>query len=318
MSFNKIKGHDRIIGILKGYMQQSRLGRSYLFLGPDSIGKKMLARTLAKGLNCRQQDLEPCDCCPSCLKIEENRHPDVYCIDDSESDSIKIEDIRKLQKDINLRPYEGRTKVFIVDNAHNLTPEASGAFLKILEEPPENSLILVITSKPALLFKTIISRCQILRFYPMRRQALKDMLITEYGVNAALAHFLGFFSEGRLGLALRLKDTDIFEKKNRIIDCLGIKQRSVPDKFFVDSREDMRSMLNILAVWFRDVYLKKSGMPLSELVNIDRKDEVVEAAGTYSFASLDETFNCISDSLLRIEQNINIKLLLSNLRYTIK
>lgn len=318
MSFRAIKGQDKLIEVLRGYARQSRLGSSYLFLGPEGVGKKMVAKELAKSLNCQSGAFDPCGSCPSCLKIDANQHPDVYLMDDSESDSIKIEDIRRLQKDINLRPYEGKYKVFIIDNAHNLTPEASGAFLKILEEPPKNSLIVMITSKQALLFKTIISRCQILRFYPMQRAELKNVLLNDYGLDNIQAHFLSFFSEGRLGLGLRLKDSDIFKKKNTVIDSFGLRRKSAAEKFPVETRQDMRVMLNLLACWFRDVYLSKSGLPFDEMVNIDRKNELVEAAQTYSFAFLDEAFNCISDSLLRIEQNINIKLLLSNLSYTVR
>lgn len=318
MSFSSIKGHDKLIEVLRGYALQARLGNSYLFLGADGVGKKMVAKELAKSLNCLSGEFDPCGRCPSCLKIEADQHPDVYLMDDSESDSIKIEDIRRLQKEINLRPYEGKYKVFIIDNAHNLTPEASGAFLKILEEPPKNSLIVMVTSKQALLFKTIISRCQILRFYPMRRSELKNVLVNDHGMDNIQAHFLSFFSEGRLGAALRLKDGDIFKKKNAVIDSFGLRRKSAAEKFSVETRQDIRVMLNLLAAWYRDVYLSKSGLPLDEMVNIDRKDELAEAAQTYSFASLDEALNCISDSLLRIEQNINIKLLLSNLSYTVK
>ncbi len=317
MSFSDIKGQARPIEIIKEYIRQPSVSRGYLFSGPDGIGKRLSAKTLAKALNCQAEALEPCDRCPSCLKIEQNQHPDVHLIDDSDSNSIKIEDIRTLQKNINLRPYEGRKKVFIIDNAHNLTPEAANALLKILEEPPKDSLLILVSSKVALLFKTIISRCQILKFYPLERIALEALLKNDYGLDDNLAHFLSFFSEGRLGFALRLKDTDIFGEKNRIIDEFCFNNKSNFNNFAGLDKQEFRDTLNILAAWFRDVYLLKSGLPHGQLINLDRKQDLARAAQLYSFFRLEEALNCLSDSLLRLKQNINLKLLISNLKWSL-
>lgn len=320
MSFSAIKGQDRPIGIIREYIKQTRVGRGYLFTGPEGVGKRLAAKTFAKALNCECQDSDPCDQCASCLKIEGAQHPDVHSIGESGIDSsasVKIEDIRQLQKEANLRPYEGRQKIFIIDNAHNLTPEAGNALLKVLEEPPKDSSIILISAKAALLFKTIISRCQIVKFYPMERPELSGMLTRDYGLSNDFAHFLAFFSEGRIGQALRLKDTDIFAKKNTVIDGFCIGRKSVSGAMGDETRQGMRGILNILAVWFRDVYLLKAGMPDTELINLDRKQDLLRAAAGYSFAGLDNILNFISDSLLRIEQNVNSKLLLSNLKWSL-
>lgn len=317
MSFGDIKGQASPIEIIKGYIKQPSSSRSYLFSGPDGIGKRLSAKTLSKALNCQTQAIDSCDRCSSCLKIEQNQHPDVHLIDDSDSNSIKIEDIRTLQKSINLRPYEGRKKVFIIDNAHNLTSEAANALLKILEEPPKDSVLILVSSKIMLLFKTIISRCQILKFYPMERTALEALLKNDYGLNDGQAHFLSFFSEGRLGFALKLKDTDIFKEKNRIIDEFCIGKKSNFNNFAALDKQEFRDMLNILAAWFRDIYLVKSGLPYRQLINLDRKQDLARAVELYSFLRLDEALNCLSDSLLRLKQNINVKLLLSNLKWSL-
>lgn len=329
MPFNDIKGQERPIEIIKEHIKQSRLAHAYLFCGPEGVGKKLLAKTLAKAVNCLKLDNDSCDSCVPCLKIDKNQHPDVHFLDDGvcedpsaltqvDAKSVKIDDIRNLQKEANLRPYEGKIKVFIIDNAHNLTPEAANALLKVLEEPPKDSLIILISSKVPVLFKTIISRCQILKFYPMPRNVLSDILRKDYNLDDNLAHFLAFFCEGRLGAALKLQDSGIFSEKNRIIDELCMTDKPVLVKMPVQTRQDMRGILNILALWFRDIYLLKSGMPLMELINIDRKDDLLKASRRYSFVKLDETISLISDSLLQIEQNINIKLLFANLKWAIK
>ncbi len=334
MSFKDIKGQDKPTQILKEYIKHSRLTGSYLFVGEEGIGKKLFAKTLAKAVNCEGGVVDSCDKCASCLKIEKGRHPDVHIIGgpDSpgvnlehsqamgieDSDSIKIEYIRQLQKDINLKPYEGRKKVFIIDNAHNLTAEAGNALLKILEEPPLNSLIILISSKASLLFKTIISRCKMMKFYPLQRTELEEVLKKDFRLDDNLAHFLAYFCEGRIGRALKLKDTDILRERDRTIDTFTLARRPVQDKLSTENRSSVCAHLNILAAWFRDMYLIKIGAPYRELINLDRKAELLRLMHRYTYVDLYEAFNSISGSLLNLERNINIKLLLTNLKWSLK
>ncbi|MFA5411181.1 MAG: AAA family ATPase [Candidatus Omnitrophota bacterium] len=324
MSFADIKGQDQAVERLKEYLRQGRLASSYLFLGPDGVGKCLAARTLAKAINCLEDNLDSCGRCPSCLKIEKNGHPDVHILGSSSgetlaaSGTIKIEDIRQMQKEINLKSYEGKLKVFIIDNAHRLTAEASGALLKTLEEPPAESLIILLSSKPALLFKTVISRCQVLKFLPLPRIKLEEILQKDYRFDSREAHFLAYFCEGRLGYAMRLKELDIFREKNRIIEGLGSPGILAPGEDLAESRESLRQGLNILAAWFRDIYMIKTGSIHKELINFDRREQLLRLMNRYSFSELDEILKYISDSLLYLEQNINVKLLLSNLKYLMK
>lgn len=314
MSFKDIKGQDKSIAILKGYLASRSVKGAYLFSGPEGVGKCLIAKTFAKVLNCLTKNDDSCDTCSSCLNIERNQHPDVHFIDSSNSHPIKIEFIRDLKKDIYLLPYQGKMKVFIINDAHNLTAEAQNALLKILEEPPVNSLIILISSKPALLFKTIISRCKTIRFYPLKRKTLEELLKKDYNLDNTLAHFLAYFSDGRLGYALRLKDTDILREKNRVIDEFSVKRDLSRENLSKGEKPDLRIYLNILAAWFRDIYLLKIGMPQTELINYDRKTELLRFMGRYSLFDLDEILNFISNSLLYLEQNVNVRLLVSNLK----
>mgnify|MGYP001611627686 CR=1 FL=1 len=314
MSFKNILGQDKPINILKGYIEQSRLAGGYLFVGPEGVGKKLVAQTLAKVVNCQEETLDACDRCASCCKVDKNQHPDVHIIESTDreinpvrsttqmntsekaSNGIKIEYIRQLQNDISYKPYEGRKKVFIIDNAHRLTAEAQSALLKILEEPPSDSLIILISDKPALLFKTIISRCKILKFSPLERAKLKEILKKDYSLGNEIAHFLAYFSEGRFGRALKLKDTDILREKNRIIDNFALSGKPASlDNLSIQNKEEVRGYLNILATWFRDIYLIKIGMAHSEIINFDRKDDLLVAMSRLTFLDLNGILDYISD-----------------------
>ncbi|MCX5709777.1 MAG: DNA polymerase III subunit delta' [Candidatus Omnitrophica bacterium] len=328
MSFKDILGQENSINQLRSHIKEERLEGGYLFTGPDGVGKKFTALTIAKAINCQEQDSEPCEICPACKKINSGQHPDIHLIDadtpvDSElkegsadtggSEALKIGHVRQLQKEISLRPYEAKRKVFIIDNAHNLTPAASNALLKILEEPPKMSLIILVTDKPARLFKTIVSRCKIIKFPALNRKELEEVLRKDYGLDSSYAHFLAYFCEGRIGKALALKDTDILREKNAAIDDLALSTEIKAGSVDLKDREAVRGYLNVLATWFRDICLLKTGMPAEEAINSDRGRELAVWADKLTFAQLNSVMDAVSDSILYLERNINTKLLLLNL-----
>ncbi|PIP19279.1 MAG: hypothetical protein COT38_00400 [Candidatus Omnitrophica bacterium CG08_land_8_20_14_0_20_41_16] len=332
MPFSDIRGQDRPVEIIKAYIKNGRLEGGYLFTGPAAIGKKMTAKILSQALNCIGNNNEACGLCPSCLKIERNNHPDVHIISNDESqvnpvrntmqgnvnkmvsNGVKIDAIRRLQKEISLKAYEGRFKVFIIDNAHTLTSEASNCLLKVLEEPPRGSLIILVTDKPNLLFKTITSRCKVLKFRAIKREELEAVLKKDYGLDNGFAHFLAYFSEGRLGEALKLKDTDILNFKNSIIDKFAVPSTLNIEGIKVEDRRDVRLSLNILSAWFRDLYFMKSGMPDLELINYDRRPDLLKTVNRFSHAQLYRIVNVISNTMSYLEHNINTRLLLYNLK----
>ena len=149
-------------------MISNKVSGGYIFSGPEGIGKKMVAKIIAQKLNCTADLNKPCGSCSSCLRIQKLQHPDVHIIENDES-QIKIEDIRDIKREASFRPYEGVMKVFIIDNAHKLNSEAANALLKILEEPPKDSVIILITHKVQTIFKTVLSRCKQIRFASLAR-----------------------------------------------------------------------------------------------------------------------------------------------------
>jgi len=323
MSFKAIKGLDQPINFLQESIKQQQLAGAYLFIGPEGVGKAFVAKTLAKVVNCQEESFDSCDKCSSCIKIEKNQHPDIHFINpggiDNQGDSelIKIEEIRQLHRDINLRPFEAKYKVFIINNAHQLTAESANALLKILEEPPRNSLIILISSKFNRLFKTIISRCRIVKFSPLPRKELEAALRSEYHLLSDQAHFLAYLAEGRLGSALALKDTNIFAEKNELIDEF-LSSGSNVDQLATKDRESLRRYLNLLAVWLRDLYLVKSGLSHAEIINLDRKEQLLKIMSHYSYSELDEALKFVSQALMYLEQNVNAKLIFANLKGILK
>ncbi len=318
MAFRDIKGQARPIELFKGYLKTGNVPGAFLFCGPDGAGKYLSAINFAQALNCLVNKDDACGSCVSCVKIAGQAHPDIHEISAQDSDEIKIEQIRELKRSINLRPYEARRKVFIINDAHRLNPESSNALLKVLEEPPGSSLIILITAKLQLLFKTIISRCQLIRFYPLGREELRDILARDYSVPEAQAHYLSYYCEGRLGGALRLAESDSLAFKNSVIDGFVFSRgTSFIDELAKKERSQIAGQINILAGWFRDIYFAQIGMPAATFINLDREDGIFSAAARYSQSELNEIMTTLTKSLAYLEGNINTKLLLSNLRIEI-
>ncbi len=161
--FDQIVGHHQIKTFFSNALQKERLFSSYLFTGPEGIGKKKTAISIAAMLNCKSPDNAPCGTCRSCLKIQEGVHVDVTIIE-AEKDEILSEQAEGILDAMQFAPFEGKVRVFIIDNAHQLNPTSGNMLLKTLEEPPEGNCFFLITSKPDSLLPTIRSRCQEVSF----------------------------------------------------------------------------------------------------------------------------------------------------------
>lgn len=300
--------------LIKSAWENRRLASCYLFLGPTGTGRLFMARRLAKAVNCEARSFPPCLACSSCQKIENNNYPDVHYIQKEDSNFIKIEQIHQMRSSISLRPFEGKCKVFIILNAEDLTEEASNCLLKIIEEPPANSLLILIASDLRRILATIISRCQKIRFFPLGRQEAETVLNRDYHLEQSLSHWLAFAFEGRLGEALRLKDNELLNEKNQIIRYF-IRGSGLAESLYGSiDRDKLSWILKILISCVRDLYLLKIGTDDRELINQDARDELFNLSQKFSFADLDCMLQQLCDWLYNVKQNINPRLLIDNLR----
>lgn len=210
MKFSTIEGHEKSIEILKRAIANNALAHAYLFSGQAGIGKKKTALALAAAVNCLNAWPEGgCGECPSCRKVDKLGHPDVHVLV-PDGDEIKIDQIRQVQADFALKPFEGTKKVLIIDNAESMNAAASNAFLKTLEEPPGDALIVLITAMPRSLLSTIRSRCQEITFQPLARNTLARALVQRRGLSEEDAWFIAALAQGSMGRGLEM---DIDQEK---------------------------------------------------------------------------------------------------------
>src|SRR5262245_1668049 len=163
MGFDGLAIPERVRQVLLQTVKYQRLPPAYLFVGPAGVGKRATAMALAKALNCPAQTGDACEQCAVCLRIERHLHPDIHLVE-PQGHVIKIDQVRQLREALGLQAYEGRVKVAILDDVGKLTVEGSNALLKVLEEPPAQTLFVLICQSLGTLPATVISRAQILRF----------------------------------------------------------------------------------------------------------------------------------------------------------
>ncbi len=204
MSLDRIRGQTRALNLIRRAVEAERLPHALLFSGPEGVGKRTAALELAKALNCAGGAApDACDACPSCRLVGCEAHPDILVVaPEGGSRSLKIAQVREVERHAVLSPYAGRRKVALVDAAEAMTQEAANAFLKTLEEPPGGAVLILISSAPMSLLPTIRSRCQEVRFGPLP-EVVVVALLAEAGIDPAEARRAADLGAGGVGQAMR-------------------------------------------------------------------------------------------------------------------
>lgn len=222
-SFSNIAGHNNAKKLLCSALKNQKIAQGYLFIGVEKLGKFLLAKEFAKSLSCLNGSPgNSCGICPKCSRIENETDPDVLFINSAKnrildkegevSKVIPVEEIRTLQHHLSLFPYDSKYKIAVIDEAHKLTEQAINAFLKTLEEPKGNSVIILVADNSKFLLKTLISRMQVIRFWPLKDEVVESFLINR-GTVAQKAKDISAISAGKPGLA-----TDFAKNEQKIID----------------------------------------------------------------------------------------------------
>ena len=209
MSFRDIRDQDVPVRLLRNMLRRKRIPNGLLFWGPGGVGKRLAAIEMAKAINCARHGEDACDACLSCRKIKSGNHPDVTVVGPvKKSRIIDVEAIGSINELAGLRPFESTWRVFVLQEADRMGVPAQNHFLKTLEEPPGNSLFILVTEYPGLLLSTIRSRCQRVRFGALRPETVTDLLLRERGLPRALAESIAAVAQGQISRALDLVDSN--------------------------------------------------------------------------------------------------------------
>ena len=319
MGLNDIIGQEKAITILLGILQRQRLASAYLFTGEAGIGKKTAAINFAKAVNCLNVPPssihgsegpltagsrpssslvhDACDACASCHKIDAGTHPDVIIVEPVER-LIRIEEIRAIEEALSFTPFEGKKKVVIVNDADTMNPAASNTFLKTLEEPPDDSLIILIASRPDSLLPTIRSRCSPILFHPLSLDSCRKILdgrIAAESIDEAVR-----LSLGRPGLAV---SRDIREDRDWFIDLFKAMLKAEKDSWA--DRQDMERWFDMVQTLMRDLAVFKiTGSP-EQLYNADLAENLERLGKSTGLQGIINIYNELSFVRAMLFFNLN-------------
>lgn len=247
--FENIIGNKRNKEILKKAIEINKTSHSYIFCGTEGIGKKLIAKELAKKILCLKEKANDCDC-KSCIEFDSDNNPDFQLIE-SVDGKIKIEQIRQMQRKVAEKPIISNNKVYIIDEADTMTTEAQNCLLKTLEEPPEYITIILICTNEGNLLSTIKSRCTRIQFEPIKDEEIKEYVKTKLP-DEQISEKLIELAQGSIGKAIKLNERkDIYENIENILvsmqcrDLIDIVQMS---EVIYKSKEEIKSILEYINV----------------------------------------------------------------------
>lgn len=331
--FDHIAGNARVKEVLKRMLDSGRLPGALLFAGEEGVGKKLFALEVARALNCRTpRDNEACGDCPACTRIgkinyperedadEWNQiiwtdHPDVGLVV-APKRVLRVEQMRQIEKEANFRPFEGKARVFLVDEADKLNDASANALLKVLEEPPRTSHLILITARPAMLLPTILSRCQMIRFAPLTPDEIESHLTKKKLVDKRTAGIRARAAGGSMGRALS-GDLVTFTSQRKamlkVLNALVVSEnraellRSAEQLNEAQYKDEFEERLDVLETLIRDVWMLSLGVKPSQLVNEDLLPELQPISDKLDSRSAANWILQIEDLREQLIVNINRK-----------
>jgi len=343
--FEKIIGQTQPIDILTTLFQNGNVPHALLFIGNEGIGKHTCADIFAMLCNClgdvnanqtdSRQDItdgnthaafvrqpgNPCGVCKACRKIKSGNHPDIIRIKPS-GQVIKIEQIRDLRITIAMKPYAAKLRVVIIDDAQTMNPAAANALLKVLEEPPDRTVFILIAENRRGLLPTINSRCQPIRFHPIPFKHIVAMLTDQKDVSSEKAAVLAAMSHGSFSKALSLLKNDWLNRRDLL---LGAIWPDTPDSHalqssamilalsarFAREKDTLMEVLDGIKAWLRDLLIYRY-CP-EKVINYDLSDKIRYLSEKIAIETVLAQLEAVQNAQKKIRANANLRLTLDSL-----
>ena len=315
MKFSDIVGHSHILKVLLSDVENGNYHRSYLFVGPEGIGKATIAKLFAMTMNCSNfNGVDVCLTCKSCLGIQKGLHPDLIHIG-QESTVIGVNDVRFIQDVTAVKPVAFSTRVIIVDNAHKMTREASNCFLKLLEEPPLDTAIILVCANIYNVLPTVKSRCKILKFSRIPISVLEKYLLSYF--DREFATLLARLSMGSVGLAFSLSQS--VDRRAELFNILKtiFSQNSA---YFLTTvshnlseRKSLLEFLEFLLIWLRDVLALICAKDDNLIINVDFSEQVKQYTDQLDVRNVIKLMDLFLKMREYVALNANLNLVIANI-----
>ena len=340
MAFGEIVGHRALLGLISRAVEHGSVPPSLLFVGPEGTGKRLAACALAQTLNCGSPvrapaggtaaadafEIDACGRCHTCQRIARGSFADVLTIAPGENGSITVDQVREAIGQAAYRPFEGRRRVVIIDDAERLVPEAQNALLKTLEEPPDSSQFVLVTTRPDTLLATVRSRCQRLSFGQLGVADISELLGRTHGYDERVARAAAASAGGSIGRALRLASGELTAARDAAVTLLEVvasgrdaKARLEGAKGFLAGksagktsaavRQELMRRLRALTSLLRDVELVGANADRQSLANADLQEGLSTLARTFGGARGVDAFAAVGAALDAADRNVNPKVI---------
>jgi DNA polymerase III subunit delta' len=319
--FSEILGQERAIRLLREAIAREKMPHAYLFVGIPGVGKTTTALALCRTLNCEHPEGgEGCGRCSCCRKLASGSYPDLLIVE-PESQVIKIEQVRALDRAFSFKAVAGKYRVTIIRQAETMTEEAANAFLKTLEEPPPGNILVLNATEPLDLLPTILSRCQRVSFRPVPEAVIEAWLVKKQGIEKDKAPVLARMAAGSPGKALDMGKGDFLEKRQALLGSLHriihLPPQEVVDwalGYYGKEKKERKGpalafLLDVWKTWYRDLILMKAACREQALVNDDFSHELKNASRHSSIESLLESFFILDQAERDMQRSRNLDLL---------
>ncbi len=324
--FKDMIGHKQEIANLERAIRTGKVSHAYIFTGEKGTGKKRLADAFAMTLQCTSDGERPCGECHSCHQAASGNHPDIIYILHEKPASIGVDDVRvQLTGDVQIRPYNGKYKIYIIPEAEKLTVQAQNAILKTIEEPPEYVVIILLASNEQVLLETIRSRCVVMHLKPVPDEQVKAYLMEQLMVPDYQADICVAFAQGNIGKAVRLASSEDFAaikaSAMMLIRNAGKMQISELIDYVKDVQEykvSIQDYLDILALWYRDMVYFKATRDIDGIVFKDELRTIRDTVSYCTYEGVEEVVNAIESAKARLSANVNFDLTMELLFLVIK
>ena len=325
-SFKDVVGHKDILKYISSAVENNRVSHAYILNGERGSGKKMLANLFAMTLLCETGDNEPCGKCHSCKQAESGNHPDIIRVTHEKPNSISVDDIRtQVNNTVDIKPYQGPYKVYIIPQADMMTPQAQNAILKTIEEPPSYAVFLLLTENAEALLPTINSRCVMLKLRNIKDTLIKKYLMENLEIPDYKADMCTAFAQGNMGRAIMLANSDHFNEIReeavqllKHISEMELNEIVAAVKNISVYKLEITDYLDIIMIWYRDVLLYKATKEIDKVVFKDQLQSIKEQARKSSYEGIELILESLEKAKARLKANVNFDLVMELLFLTIK
>lgn len=302
---------------MAGQLARGRLRHAYLITGPSGVGRRTLALALTQAINCPTPLAPgiPCQTCRTCAQISRQQHPDLTVTQaETVGGTLKVEQIRDLQRSLNLAPYQAKYRVALLLRFEEAHPSAANALLKTLEEPPAQVILILTAESADALLPTVVSRCEALRLRPLAPPALAEGLTAKWQIPSEEAYLLAHISGGLPGYAHFLHHhPEAMEQRQTWLDeHLQMLQNNRVTRFLYAEKiaEDKSALRQAIQIWislWRDVLHLHTGLS-ARTTNLDRQQPIEMLAGRLTLSTIRQVLFSLEQALERLDRNVNTRL----------